>query len=158
MEQVELKAPETILNKGVKIPVSAPLLLRIFGKKYLLISVPDPSINTYAQCAIYYLKIGLTAEQSLVMDFTDLLKICSGKSHYANRLVARAILNSSILGWLFTKPLGWYLGGHAKFKDLLLVAQIIVIQGGLEDFTNFIGLAQKMNIMSQTSQQSSPTS
>lgn len=158
MEHVELKAPETILNKGVKILVSAPLFLRMFGKKHFQISVPDPTINTYAQCAIYYLKIGLTAEQSLTMDFNELLKICSGKRHYANRLVARAILNSTILGWLFTKPLGWFLGEYARFKDLLFVAQIIVIQGGLEDFTNFIGLGEKMNIFSQTSQQSSPTS
>lgn len=158
MQEVELKATQTLLDKGVPVHFATPLFIKLFGVKRITVAVRNPTINTYAACLEYYLKMGLTPEQSTSMDFNELLAICSAKSYLASRLVARAILNSTLLGWLFTKPLGWYIKRKASFKDLLKVAEIIVIQGGIEDFTNFIGLAQKMNISSQTSQQISPTS
>lgn len=158
MQDVELKATETLLDKGVKIYFKAPLFFRIFRKKTIVLRLRNPSIGTTVRCSNYYLKVGLTPEQSKSVEFNELLKAQATKSYLFARLVACAIINNRFWGWLLTKPLAYYIMGNIEMKHLCKLVEILIIQGGVEDFTNIIGLAQKMNIMSQTSQQNSPTS
>lgn len=158
MQEVELKATETLLDKGVKIYFKAPLFFRMFRKKTIALTLRNPSIGTTVRCSRYYLKVGLTPEQSKAIEFNELLSAQASKSYLFARLVACALLNSRFWGWLLTKPLAYYIVGNIEMKRLCKVVEILIIQGGIEDFTNIIGLAQRMNIMSQTSQQNSPTS
>lgn len=158
VKNVELEAIRTIQNKGLGyIVVKAPLFLRLF-KKTIKLNIPAPTANTYSACTEYYLLIGLTPEQALATDFSELLKKYVDGKKYATRLIARMIINSTFWGFFFTRLLSWYIGENLPVATLSTAARVAVVNGGIEDFCNFIGLAQKMNIMSQTSQQTNPTS
>lgn len=158
MNTVELRAAETLLDKGVPILLRAPLLLRLFGKKRIRIILGNPYGGTLLYINRYYLRMGLSVKEMAEMDFSSLL--LHQVKHHKNvyRAVACALLNSRWLLWL-TRPLAWLLADLLPYKSACRLFEILVIQGGIEDFTNIIGLGARLNMMTpKTSQTTDHTS
>lgn len=144
--QVEKFAADTILQRGVKVKIPAPLLLRVFRKKTIAITLTSPFEGTMHRVASYYLSTGITTEQleGITAEQATALHAKHGKA--ISKAVAVAILNGYISGWLFTKLLAWYLRWHLTPRVLLTLTTTLIIYGGIQDFINTTKSVRKMTL------------
>lgn len=133
---IEQRATDTILQKGVKIPLRAPWPFRLFGKKKIYVTITSPFEGTMHRVASYYLRTGITSDELDDITTEQALALNLKHGREINRAVATAILNGYITGWLFVRPLAWYLKWHAKPQDLFAIIGLIILYGGTEDFIN----------------------
>lgn len=136
------------MERGVRVPVRAPLLLRVFGKKTVPMVIKQPSMGVLIYISRAYLKMGIDVEQ-----------LEGGSVEEAHRLLAqngRSVARIAAIGWLRTRTrirlfsglvarwLLWRLSPQ-QLRDVLLV---LVTLSGVNDFTNTIRLLRAMNMMS----------
>lgn len=134
-EEIEKRAAETLLGRGVAWPVPAPWWMRILGKKTLKITVKALYLGTNLEISRKYLSMSLTEEKlkdihKLVSDHTD--DICI--------IAAMAMLNRKLPIKLFSKGLAKYLKWHLTDNMLLEVMIFIVALSSLSSFSNTIRL------------------
>lgn len=132
---VEQLATDTILHKGVKIPVRAPWFLRLF-KKTISLTVSSPYEGTMHRVASYYLSTGITMEQLENITTEQALELMSKHGKAINKAVACAVLNGYVSGWLFTKLLAHYLRWNCEPRHLFALVSLVLLYGGTSDFMN----------------------
>jgi hypothetical protein len=143
---VEKFAADTILQRGVKVKIPAPFLLRIFRKKTINVIISSPFEGTMHRVASYYLSTGIT------FDILEGITVETGIELYAkhgktiSKAVAVAILNGYVKGWLFTKPLAWYLRWHLKPIQLFALTTTLIVYGGVQDFINTTKSVRRMTL------------
>lgn len=148
MSAVEIKAADTLLDSGVRAPVRAPLLLRLFGRREVSLTFRQPSMGALICISREYLKMGVDVE-----------KLEGGSVEEAHRLLAengRGVARIAAIGWLRRRArirlfsgvaarwLLWRLSPQ-QLRDILL---LLVTLSGVQDFTNTIRLLRAMNLMS----------
>ena len=133
---VERLAAETILQRGVRLKVRAPFLLRCLGKKTVSLTITMPTAGTLARISSHYLSTGLKSHQleDTTVEQAHALMAIHGKS--INRAVACAILNGYWSGKLFTRLMAWYLKWHAEQHQIAAIASMLLIYGGVSHFIN----------------------
>jgi hypothetical protein len=131
---VEAHAADLLLKKGVRLKMRAPFFLRWLGKKTISITVTSPLEGTLARVAKYYLSTGLKISQleNITHEEALALHLVHGKA--IRKAVACAWLNGWVSGWLLVRPLSWYMKWHAKPQEILTIAMIILLYGGVSDF------------------------
>jgi len=144
--QVEQFAADTILQRGVKVKIPAPLLLRLVGKKTISLTVTSPFEGTMHRVASYYLSTGITTDQleGITAEASLELMVKHGKT--ISKAVAVAILNGYVSGWLFTKMLAKYLRWHLTPNQFYSFTTLLIIHGGIQDFINTTKSVRKMTI------------
>ncbi len=142
----EFIAAETLLERGVKVKIKAPLLLRMFGKKTLAIRIKQPCFGTLIRISSYYLSAGITEEQLKEIDQEKAMALCAvhGKTFFL--ILATAILNGYLLGKLFTNPLALYLQWKVKPEALCALTELLVVFSGTRDFMSTIRSVRMMKI------------
>jgi hypothetical protein len=133
---VEKHTADLILKRGVRLELRAPLFLRLLGKKTFKLTVTSPYEGTLMRVARYYLETGISSEQLDEISHEHALALMMTHGKQITRAVACAWLNGWISGWLFTRPLAWYMRWHCKPEDILVIATVILLYGGVSDFIN----------------------
>jgi hypothetical protein len=141
---IEKFAADTILQRGVKLKMPAPFFMRLFGKKTVKFTLTSPFEGTLHRVASYYLSTGLTTEKLTNATIEQALTIMQKHGNALNKALAVALLNGYVKGWLFTKPLAWYLRWHCKPKELFAAVTVLLIYGGVQDFMNTTKSVRKM--------------
>lgn len=104
----EAAAARALLEQGIKVPVRAPLLFRLFGKKKISLIVPPPVLGT-----LY--RIGEIVEASgmeRVLSGETAITMAQIHREYIKpmcRIVAIALLNGKFTGSAFAAPLAAWL-------------------------------------------------
>jgi len=146
---IKQRDAETILDKGLPIKLRAPLLLRLFRKKYFTMMLTNPAGAAYTQILTYYLSMNLSYADGHETGFNSLVNAQVKYRKKVYRAIACGLLNSRLLRWLFTKPLAWMLDNSLSYKAACRVFELLVLQGGIDDFVHIIGLGARMNIVAK---------
>lgn len=146
----EYNAVRALLDRGIKVPVTAPLCLRVIGKRTVGFTVYQPYLGTLYRISMLYLSMNITDEQLETIgdaNPSDLF-ISHGKTLAA--IAAQAILNGKLRGKLFAGLLTRYLYWHVSPMALLTITRALVTLSGTEAFTNTIKLARSMKMTAPT--------
>jgi hypothetical protein len=130
----EKLAADLILRRGARIKMRAPLFLRLLGKKDVSVIVRAPLEGTMMRVASYYLGTGLAQEKLQNISHEQALAVMAVHGKAINKCVACGILNGYWSGKYFTNLLAWYLRWHCKPEELLMIANILLLYGGVSDF------------------------
>lgn len=152
---IEQKAAETLLNKGIKVRVSAPLLLRLVGIKSLRPVVRAPYWGTLNRITLIIHKAGLTSERVATIDDADIHELYAEFAVPLNMIMAQAILNNYWLGKVFGKLLGRFLVWHSTPLQTMTIANVLVSLNSKTAFTNTIRWVQPMTTTKPTLSQAS---
>lgn len=132
--QVELRAARTMLQRGVPVHPHAPWLLRLFGIRYIRLMLRQPLAGTMERVAGYYLSTGISSDQLDDISTEDALTLMARNGGNIRKAVAAAILNGWVSGWLFVRPMAWYLRWHLDEIKICTYMNILVKYGGVSDF------------------------
>jgi len=146
----ELRAAETILQRGVKVKARAPLLLRMLFIRRITLTLRNPTAGTMMRVASYYLRTGLTAEKLDDLSAEEALAIMAVHGGSLRRAAATAILNGWISGWLLVRPIAWYLKWYFTEAGICTMVNLLITYGGLKDFTTTTRYIRGMKITSPT--------
>lgn len=145
---IEEHTADLILKRGVRLELRAPLFLRVFGKKTIKLTVTSPYEGTLIRVAKYYLQTGISSEQLDDITHEQALSLMLTHGTQITKAVACAWLNGWIAGWLFTRPLAKYMRWNCKPQDILVIATVILLYGGVSDFIN---ITRSVRMMKTTS-------
>lgn len=155
-EEVQRKAAETMLERGVRVPLPAPRFLRVFGKKTVNITIHQPYLRTIQTGALLALKKGFSLD-SLTEGKTDAaLELIVKHGPTVSHCVAVYVLNGKWLNRLFSRTLGAWLFSKLTSSRLLEISVTIVLMSRYQDFTSSIRLFKQMSITMMTPKNLSP--
>lgn len=147
MEKTELKAAQTMLDKGVVIEVGAPPFFRLFGKKRIKLHVKPLRSGVLYRITEEYLKMDIDIEKIGEMDTDASMRFFRKHAKAVCRIAATAMLGYWG-GKLWTRPLAGYLFRQSKPSELCMLFYSILMFSGMEDFLNTIRLASTMKMTS----------
>jgi len=140
---IEKRAANLLLERGVKVPVTAPLFLRLFGKKKINLIISAPTIATLTRIAEYYLDLNIKNTQDLTLP--ESFELLQKHSKAMSIIIATIILNKRNKYWM-VKPLAYFLRGNIPMVELSTLFQLVILYGGVEDFINTIRLTEATRI------------
>jgi len=144
--KTELHAAETLLQRGVKVKARAPLLLRLFGKKTITLTLRVPTGGSLFRMGIWFFKCNLSAEQLEKIAVEDALyfRIKHGKNIY--KALACLFIGNKLLTAIFLKPYSSWLMECLTDKEALMLLNTVILHGGLKDFMDTTRSLKKMTI------------
>lgn len=142
-ENVEKRAANILLERGVKVPVTAPLFLRLFGKKTISLIISAPTIATLTRIAEHYLALNIKNTQELTLP--ESFELLKKHSKTLSIIIATIVLNKRYKYWMI-KPVAHFLRGAIPMAQLTYLFQLIILYGGIEDFINTIRLTEATRI------------
>lgn len=135
-QQTQLRAADTILRKGVRVPVLAPpLLLRIFGKRRMNITLRQPSMNGMLIISRLIVEMKLNPAEFKDLTTAECYKLIDRHGDKALEVVAVSVLRWPPFIWgrkRFARWLGW----HIEPALLAYALQLVLT---LNDAGDFIG-------------------
>lgn len=139
----EKKAANILLKRGVNVPVTAPLFLRIFGKKTINLIVSAPTTYTLISVAEKFLSMRIESTKDLSLPESFILL----KNHAKTmaEIVAVCILNDENKQWRH-KILASFIRKKLTAEELSYLFHLIIVYGGVEDFINTIRLVEAVRI------------
>lgn len=144
MENVELLAAETLLEKGVPLPLRAPLLFRLLGIKQL--KVYRPSAGNNLRIGRLYLRMGITDDQ---LKETSLLiaKELEIKHTYTHcRIIAFTMFKGYLTPLLFNRIMALWLKINLSQSQIMNTAEFVLTMGGTRNFMNTTRYIREMMI------------
>ena len=142
-DEVEIQTVDTILDKGVRVPIPAPLFLRMFGRRFIHVTVRRPTINSMLRISKLYLRLKMKEDQT---DWTSWMYTLASTGKEVSRIVAVGMLRGSLRTWLFSRPLAAYLREHIDMRQQAELAVVLVTCSGVQDFMNTIKFLRLMKI------------
>lgn len=144
--ETEYQAANALLEHGIKVQVTAPLLFRLFGKRTVSVVIRPPYMGTLYRISAINSGAGITEE---VLETLDTLPVDQMNLKYIRpmaKVAATAILNNYWACMLFALPLALWLQWHMSQRQLMSVSFIINKLNGKKTFTNTIRLAAGLQI------------
>lgn len=156
MENIELLAAETLLQRGVKVQIVAPLLFRLFRKKTFVFYVFQPSLGNKVRTSRLYLKMGIK-ESDLKETTHENAENILVNHHYAmSRIIAICMFKGFFWPWLLNRPMALYLKWNLPPQKLYALVHLIILFSGTADFMNTIRSAKSMKITEPIPSQTNP--
>lgn len=143
MEEVEIKTVDTILDKGVRVPVPAPFFLRVFGKKVIYVVVRRPTLSILLLISKIYIKMNVDLNET---NWQKWIEVFTKSVYPTARIVALGMLRQRLFHRLFAR----YLVKHIDAKYQAELASMLVSLSGVQDFTNTIRFIGEMKITAPT--------
>nr|DAO24316.1 MAG TPA: hypothetical protein [Bacteriophage sp.] len=134
---IEKQAAELLLKRGVKVPVTAPLLFRLFRKRIINLVVKSPTVLTYLKVAHKFLEMEVDPDRDI--ELKEAFEVYAKHGKKESEIIALCLLNNRFLYWLH-KPLAWWLRSKITETESNYLYQLIVVYGGVQDFINTIRL------------------
>lgn len=136
-------AADRILDKGVRVSVSSPLFLRLFGVKKIPLVLRATRYGTQILLAKRMLGIDVNFEKLAAGDIDEARRLLATYGVLVSRIIAFVVIDRWWLIPIATRPLAWYIRTHAELNDvanMLVIAQLINNPSG---FTSAITLTRK---------------
>lgn len=132
--QTELHATETLLQRGVRVRVRAPLLLRLLFIKVITFTLREPTGGAYARMGEWFLKCQLSIDklEQIAVEDALLFNVKYGGNIY--RALACLFISNKLLTWLFLKPVSYWLKEGLPNRDTLTLLEMVIVHGGIKDF------------------------
>lgn len=143
---IEQQAAKRILESGVRVPIPAPLFLRVFGKKQVKITIRQPYMGTLMHISRLATAKGFTLVDIDQGDEEALHKLAANHAKTMARIVAVAMLNRKALIMLFSRLLGSWLLWKLKPPKLTEIVMTLVLLCGYQDFTSSIRLIRRLRM------------
>lgn len=145
MEQqaTESRAAKVLLKRGVKVPVTAPLFLRLLGKKTINLNVHAPTSNTLLAIADKYLEMRIADTKDITL--ADAFAFYKKHGKTMTEIVALCILNQPQKFWRH-KILARFIDKKLQQDEISYLFHLIIVYGGVEDFINSIRLMETIRI------------
>lgn len=140
---VEIKTVDTIMDKGVRAPIPAPLFLRLLGIRNIRVTVKRPTINSMLRISRMYLSLGIKDDTK---DWPEWMATMAATGKPVSRIVAVGILRDTLLCSLFSRPLAAYIREHMDMRQQAELAVLLVTLSGVQDFMNTIKFLRLMRI------------
>jgi hypothetical protein len=145
MSEVEIKTVDTILDKGVLVPVPAPFFFRWFGKMTFNVVVRRPVTGNMLRISKMYLAMKIDQEKA-GDDWRNWIEVFATAARPTSRIVAIGMLRGQFSGWLFNRPMGWWLLWHMDTRQQAELAALLVSLSGVQDFMNTIAFLRAMKM------------
>ena len=142
-QEIEIKTVDTILDKGVRVPIPAPLFLRLFGKRFISVTVRRPTINSMLRISKLYLELRVKDDNT---DWTEWMQTLATSGKDVSRIVSIGMLRDSLRCFLFSRMLAAYLREHIDLRQQAEIAVLLVTCSGVQDFMNTIKFLRLMKI------------
>lgn len=146
MNRVEIQAAELLLDKGVRVELRAPFLLRWFGKKTFSLVVKRPMAGTMARISRRYLMLGIDASKLDQGDIGEAHELLSKHLKPVSMILAIGIIRGWISGWMFARPLAFYLRWNMDALEMAKMAVLLIQLSGIQHFTNTIRFLMMLRI------------
>ncbi|WP_115171340.1 hypothetical protein [Sphingobacterium spiritivorum] len=146
MEKIESLAAETLLQRGVKVQITAPLLFRLFRKKNIALSVYQPSLGNKIRISALYLKMGIKEAELQETTHENAEALLVKYSHTLLRIVAICMFKGCFWPWLLNRPVAVYLKWKLTPQRLFALVHLIVLFSGTTDFMNTIRSVKTMKV------------
>ena len=143
---IERRAAETILERGVRVKLPAPRFLRLIGKKEISVTIRQPNMGTLLHVSRLSLKAGFSFEGIDAGNLDAAHELISKHTKTCIRIVAIIILGSKFKIWLFSGMLRRWLMGKVTPRRLFELILMTVTMSGVQDFTNAIRLIRSMRV------------
>lgn len=132
--QAELHATETLLQRGVRVRVRAPLLLRLLFVKTIPLILSEPTGGAYTRMGRWYLRCQLAIDKLIEISVEDALLFNVRYSRNIYRALACLFIGNQVLTWLFMKPVAYWLRESLSNSSALTLLQLVIVHGGIKDF------------------------
>ena len=110
-QHIQIQAADTILRKGVRVPVLAPpLLFRIFGKRRMSITLRQPSFNGLLIISRLVVEMGLSPDEFKDLTTAECYKLIDRHGEKVAQIIAVSVLRWPPLIWgykRFARWMGW---------------------------------------------------
>lgn len=146
---MEIKTVETILDKGVRVPIPTPFFLRWIGLKQIGLMVKRPVIGNMLRISRMYVAMRVD-DTATGTDWRSWIEVFHRTAKPASRIVAIGMLRGRISGWLFCRPLAWWLRWYLTTGQLAELAALLVSLSGVQDFMNTITFLRGMKMTTPT--------
>jgi len=143
---IEKQAAQRLLEKGIKVRVTAPLLLRVFGKRTIAFVIRQPFLGTLYRISLLYLDMDISDERLQNISDENIHVLFGQHGKTLAKIAAQAILNNKVSGWLFGGVFGEWLFWKLNQVQLLTIVNVLVSIAGTDAFTNTIGLVRTMKM------------
>lgn len=150
--EAQREAANILLDLGVSIPMTAPRLFRLFGKKQIRLTIRRPCWGTMVRISTVWLSMGVSSETIKKNTLEDDLKLIQQHGRTVTKIVAYGILRGWFSG-LFAPILGRILLWKVHPTILVEAAYKLVTLSRVEDFTNTIRLLATMDVTRMMSPQ-----
>jgi hypothetical protein len=139
-DQVEVRAAEAILEKGVRVMLPAPFLLRmLLWRKEIPVVIRQPRWRTLLGVAGVIKKTGLKVEE-LDGDFAGAFDVLRKYSKPMARITAMYMIDRKWGNRLCSGLLARYLVNRLTLRKVAEICLVAMAFSGLEDFTTSIRL------------------
>lgn len=151
--QVQLRAADTILRKGVRVPiVSAPLLLRLFGIRRIGLTIRQPSLGGLVMISRLVVSMNLEKEDFEKLSLGDCHRLVERHGDTLMRIFCIGVLRHWPLVGL-SGLLARYLRWRVEPALLSYAVKLLLELSDVADFTITIrSVAQKMTYLSPRTQ------
>lgn len=130
---MELKASETLLQRGIRVRVRAPLWLRMFFVKTVVLKLSVPYGGALLRMGSWYLKCQLSIAdlEKISLEDSLLFNVRYGENVY--KALACLFIGNKLLTRIFLKPYASWLRENMTQKQCLQMLSLVIASGGLED-------------------------
>lgn len=156
MSATELRASETLLDKGVALQCVTPFLFRLFLPKK--ITLYNPTLYTLLKISNLALEMKADGKISEMGSQKKIEQFANHGEKLA-QIIALAMLRNKWKQRFFTGIVARWISEKMDVKTCALLVDLLVLQGGVEDFYNIIASVESLSITTpKTSQAPSHTS
>lgn len=145
MNTVEINAAELLLDKGVRVELRAPFFMRWICKN-IGVTVRRPVLGTMMRISRLYLKLGIDISKVDAGDMHEAHRLLTEHGDTICRIVATGMIRGRLSGWMFARPLGWYLRWHSDALKLAKLSVLLIELSGVQHFTNTIRFLAAMRM------------
>lgn len=145
-DNIEKIAADTLMEKGVKCPLSSTWWMRMFGKKKLYIIVKQPHLGTLYRISGMYLNMNMDIEKLENISMHDGYQLFNDHAKTICKIIAAVVLRGNCKYRLFGKIVAGYILRHSTPKELCTLLYTIMLFSGIADFCNIIRLTSTMKM------------
>lgn len=144
MQSIELLAAETLLEKGVPLPLRAPFLFRLLGIAEL--KVYRPSAGNHLRISSLYLKMGITDDQlkATTMHVAKELEVKHTYTHC--RIIALTLFKGYLTPLVLNRVMALWLKWNLSQSQIMDIAEFLLSLGGTANFMNTTRYIKEMLI------------
>lgn len=139
-------AADTLLERGLPLPVRAPLFLRLLGFKTLVCY--QPTAGNLIRINKIYLKTGITTSAFKEISLKDAQIFSVEHGFKLCKIIAICLTRGWLAPLLFSNIIAWHLLFNLKPKQMSAAAIAIVQYGGTDvfiDTTSYLELLSVLN-------------
>lgn len=146
INNIEARAAETLLERGISIKIDAPFLFKIAGKRVWKLTIKQPHLGTLLLISREINKMHVDVDKLSNYGIAEGMQMVEKYAKNVCRIIAFAVLNSRVKIQLFGGLFSAYLRRNVKPYQLYQIMYYTLLLSGVMDFLNTIRLASTMRI------------